>query len=303
MAENWKVTFQSGLNTSGLESDIAKVQSKKIKLNFDADGNITGATKGVKEFDSSLKQVVNTTSKLDTQTGKWVKTNEAVNQNLNKVVDTTKSVTKEHGKLITVTTKTLANGNKLITTTKQYKDAQGALVRETKNVNSATGEVVTSLEKVSASAQRGRTVLQNFGATMLKVFEFQVITRILGTFTQGLETAIEVVKEFDDAELELNKVTNMSATQLDNYTKKLGELGQTVGRTRTEMTSMAAEFAKSGFSEDEAAQLAVLSSQYQNIADSEVEAGDAAAYITSQIKAFNISTSDASQIIDQLNEV
>jgi hypothetical protein len=42
---------------------------------------------------------------------------------------------------------------------------------------------------------------------------------------------------------------------------------------------------------------------YQNIADSELSAGDAASYIISQMKAFNISAEDSMQIIDKTNEV
>ena len=42
---------------------------------------------------------------------------------------------------------------------------------------------------------------------------------------------------------------------------------------------------------------------YQNVADSEMTAGDSAGFITSQMKAFNISADDAQHIIDATNEV
>lgn len=42
---------------------------------------------------------------------------------------------------------------------------------------------------------------------------------------------------------------------------------------------------------------------YQNVADSEMTAGDSAGFITSQMKAFNISAGDAQHIIDATNEV
>ena len=42
---------------------------------------------------------------------------------------------------------------------------------------------------------------------------------------------------------------------------------------------------------------------YQNIADAELSAGDAASYIISQMKAFNITADNATEIIDKTNEV
>lgn len=58
------------------------------------------------------------------------------------------------------------------------------------------------------------------------------------------------------------------------------------------------EFVKSGFSEKQALQLAEISSKFQNVADSEVEAGDAANFIISQMKAFKIEADGASRVID-----
>ena len=45
---------------------------------------------------------------------------------------------------------------------------------------------------------------------------------------------------------------------------------------------------------------------YQNIADAEISAGEAASFITSQIKAFKdygVEANNATQVIDKLNEV
>ena len=54
------------------------------------------------------------------------------------------------------------------------------------------------------------------------------------------------------------------------------------------MVESAAQFAKSGFNETDAAQLAKVSSMYQNIADEQLSAGEASEFIISQMKAFNI---------------
>lgn len=72
------------------------------------------------------------------------------------------------------------------------------------------------------------------------------------------------------------------------------------------------EFAKQGFDTDTALKLANVASQFQNIADTEIDAATAAKFINSQLKAFgNTSgfkdlTTDAekaTRVIDSVNEV
>ncbi len=60
---------------------------------------------------------------------------------------------------------------------------------------------------------------------------------------------------------------------------------------------------KSGFTEEQSALLARTAVLYQNIADEELDAGQAANFLISQMKAFNIDASDSIGIIDSLNEV
>lgn len=69
------------------------------------------------------------------------------------------------------------------------------------------------------------------------------------------------------------------------------------------MVQSATEFKKSGYSDEDSATLAKIASMYQNVADSELSAGESASYVISQMKAFNIGVEDATSIIDKTNEV
>lgn len=71
----------------------------------------------------------------------------------------------------------------------------------------------------------------------------------------------------------------------------------------SELVGAATEFRKSGFNDEDAANLAVVASMLQNVADSELTAGEASNFIVSQLKAFNLEASDAQHIVDALNEV
>ena len=123
-------------------------------------------------------------------------------------------------------------------------------------------------------------------------------------FKQAVSDAIEIIHNFDDSLTEFNKVTDFTDSQLKTLIADLGEVGGTVARTTTEMVDAATEFAKSGtYTETQLVALSKTATLYQNIADTELSAGDAASYIISQMKAFNISAEDSMQIIDKTNEV
>lgn len=63
------------------------------------------------------------------------------------------------------------------------------------------------------------------------------------------------------------------------------------------------EFKKSGFSEKDSLELGRVASMYQNVADVELSAGDAANFIVSQMKAFNMTAQDSEHIVDAVNQV
>ena len=69
------------------------------------------------------------------------------------------------------------------------------------------------------------------------------------------------------------------------------------------MVEAATTFRKSGFNDEDAATLARVAAQYQNVADTAVSAEDAASSIVSQIRAFGEDADFATHVIDAYNEV
>lgn len=69
------------------------------------------------------------------------------------------------------------------------------------------------------------------------------------------------------------------------------------------MVESATEFKKSGFTESESANLALVAEMYRNIADEEITAGESANFIISQMKAFNLTAENSEHIINAVNNV
>ncbi len=95
----------------------------------------------------------------------------------------------------------------------------------------------------------------------------------------------------------------MSGKELEQYTADAYKMGRTVAKTGTEVIEASTSFKKMGYSDKESLQLAKVAITFQNIADTQITAGQSADFINSQMKAFNITANDAVDIIDSVNEV
>lgn len=132
---------------------------------------------------------------------------------------------------------------------------------------------------------------------------YQAAHEIFSKSVGAISSMVKQVKEMDSAITEFKKVSDLSGKSLEDYVQGLADAGSTVARTGSEMVRAAGQFRKSGFTDREAAQLAVVAAQYQNVADTIVSSEEAAASIVSQIRAYGESAEFATHVIDAYNEV
>lgn len=132
---------------------------------------------------------------------------------------------------------------------------------------------------------------------------FQAANEIFQTSIDIISSMVEQVFELNDAMIEFQKVSDLSGEALEDYVANLSDIGNTVGRTGSEMVDAATQFRKNGFGDEDAAGLAELAAVFQNVADEELNAGEAASFMIAQMVAFGIEAEDASKIIDSVNEV
>lgn len=200
--------------------------------------------------------------------------------------------------------KIVANVNVKISGQQGVKDLNKDLKGLDKNAKQATDSAKNLGNSLNQVDKESKSLGQSFGDIVTKVGKFYLATKPIQMMQQAFDEAIETVKEFDDVVTEFKKVSDLNGESLDDYTQKLGELGQTVARTRSEMVSSSTEFVKSGYSEEDAAQLARIAELYRNIADEAISSGDSANFIISQMKAFSNDTEAfALHTINAINNV
>ena len=156
----------------------------------------------------------------------------------------------------------------------------------------------TKLELDTASAQGSLTDLQNeFDLT------YQAANKVYQMAKEAIQAMTDEVYTVDKALIEFKKVSNLRGTDLEQYTQDLTESGKQVARSTSDMIEAATMFKKSGFSDEEASQLALVATMFQNVSDVSISAEEAAANIVSQIAAFGYGLIDPMHIIDAYNEV
>lgn len=193
-------------------------------------------------------------------------------------------------------------------TSKRLKGLNGQVVQNEKKLKGMHRGFSTTAQETQKSTSKLRAFGNETLSVSKKVIQFGAVTAIIRGVTSGMGDMVQKTFELDAALTEFKKVSDLSGKGLEQYTDKAFKMGRSVAKTGTEMIEAATEFRKSGFNDQDSLKLGQVAMMFSNIADSELSAGDAAGFITSQIKAnfsdvSNEATKASQQIIDAINEV
>ncbi len=255
---------------------------------------ITKTTDAGQKFQTIIKQSVNDLGQLTTKTQELARIN-GYFQPIAKEITTIESGTTAASKAFDLLTKS----EKEAAIAAQKLAEEESLLNQQLLITKAQNEVGFN------SLSNSITKLGNdFATTTLKVAKFGLSTAAIGVFTGAIYSAISAVKDFDASLTEYKKVSDLSGESLDEFTQKLGDLGVTVARTRSEMIESAQEFRKSGFTDEDSARLAQISELFRNVADEEISSAESAGFIVSQMKAYgDETTAFAEHTVNAINNV
>ena len=281
MAEDFRLLVGTKIVDSDVQDQLNKMKPKTI--------TVTPTVKGVKE----VKTLEDEFNKLYKVTTKFDKTGKEIDKTLSQMSEKIKKTAKDLKATTTEVNKFTNAEGKMVTQTTKFNKAGESLGTTTKVM---TNNIKTAEKHVSSLGEK-------FVANTKKVAQFGASTAIIGLFTSAVYKATEAVKEYDDAQIEASKVSNMNTDEMQAYGDSLGKIGETVARTRSEMLQSSTEFLKAGYTEEQAKTLAKTASLFQNIADSELTASQSSEIIIANLKAFNMTADESATIIDVINEV
>ena len=119
---------------------------------------------------------------------------------------------------------------------------------------------------------------------------------------QQIRQGIQYVREIDSALTELKKVTDETDSTYDSFLQNMSKTASVVGSTVSELTTMAAEWARLGYNIEEAGKLAESTAILLNVSefDNATEASEA---LISTMQAFSYTADESEHVVDILNEV
>jgi len=179
-------------------------------------------------------------------------------------------------------------------------NSEGAIEKVTIALKEASGEIVafktgtegvTSVWKTASKSVVGGVA--KFGAMYLS---FHDIIRYL---RQGVES----VREIDLAMTELRKVTDETEATYAKFLNTASKTAGSIGSTVKDFTTVTSDFARLGYSINEASELAKTALIYENVGDGFSSVDEASASIISTMKAFGIEAENTMQIVDKFNAV
>lgn len=160
-----------------------------------------------------------------------------------------------------------------------------ALAGDTEKATTAIGKFVDEV--------KGK--FKTIGAYLISSFS---IHEVFQQFRKG----VEYVREIDSALTELKKVTNETDAAYDQFLQNMSKTGSVIGATVSDLTTMAAEWARLGYSMKEAGQLAKSTAILLNVSEFE-DATKASEALISTMQAFQYTANDSQHVVDILNEV
>lgn len=220
--------------------------------------------------------------------------------NVTKTTSQTEAIVNGTKALVTTMTEENSLGKRVTTTITEYTDSMGRAVKETQKFDEQGKQLSGTLKEISQSA---KITSQSFTDIVGKVAKFYVATLPIQAFQTAITETIDIIKEFNGATTDLRKVSDLEGESLAEYTSELADLGTEVGRTKTEMTQLAAVAKQAGYSDEDAKTLTKVASIYSNVADSQIDASESMTFVVSQLKSFGIEAENAIQVVDKLNEV
>lgn len=170
------------------------------------------------------------------------------------------------------------------------------------NVNEATGAArkldmgITETNK--ALAAQGET----WDRLIVKVAKWALLTSAIYAPIRAFKEALSTMKEVDSELVTIQKVTDLTAKQIDSLTASVYGMASAYGRTADELLSATSTFARAGF-RDNLEEMTELSALLQNVGD--LSADDASKFLLAANAAWRLEGNYNSlmQIIDGMNEV
>lgn len=186
--------------------------------------------------------------------------------------------------------------SELLNTGHAVNDFDSRFGTSSKNIKNAS-------ENIKAAGENTKTLSERVGGLAAKFTSWLTVSQIVMKLYSSLKKMVTAVIDIDTAMTELKKVTDETSAVYAKYLDDASVRAKKLGATIADTVTASADFARLGYTLDEAAQLADAALVYKNVGDGIEDVSQASESIISTMKAFGIEAENAMTIVDKFNEV
>ena len=183
----------------------------------------------------------------------------------------------------------IKNGDGTLTQmTATFTDARNEIVALSGETKNATGAIESFWNELKGK-------FRSIGSYLVASFSFYEVFSVI-------KSGVNYVKDIDSALTELKKVTDETDASYSRFLKDMAKTGSIIGATVSDLTTMASEWARLGYSMEEAGKLAESTAILLNVSEF-TDATTASEALISTMQAFGYVAKDSQHVVDILNEI
>lgn len=165
------------------------------------------------------------------------------------------------------------------------------------------------MEEAQLEAQSERlgltteTLAGKFSRLFKEHFQTAFVMAGIHLVQQGFQQVYQNVSDVDAAMTELKKVTDETDATYSSFMQTAIQQSRDLASSISDTVNATADFARLGYTLDEATDLSKAAITYQHVGDGISDISEATESIISTMKAFNIEAKDSMSIVDRFNKV
>lgn len=169
-----------------------------------------------------------------------------------------------------------------------------------RNIKTSFNDIAYEIGEVD---QKGLSFTDSF-VKQLKSANAQLLATYFSfqDFIRYLREGLQIVIEVDSALTELRKVSDATDKRLSQSFKESAKTAKELGDTISNVIGVTADWARLGYSVDDAEKLAKVTTLFRTVGDN-MTSEDSSSYLISTLKGFGKAADEAESIVDVYNEV
>lgn len=159
-----------------------------------------------------------------------------------------------------------------------------------------------SLRAMQGTTKRTETFFEASARKMKEISSYVTGMGLISRGMQEIRQGITYVREIDSALTELKKVTDETEESYDRFLQTASKTAAKVGSTVKDVVSSTADWARLGYSMEDAANLAESTSVLMNVSEF-TSIDNATSALISTMQAFGYAAKDSMHVVDVMNEI